>query len=356
MIGAELIDCSNGLFDASYYRNLYGISGSDSEAYAHYKNIGCRRNWSPSPHFSPGWFSRRYPNAAGKNFLDYFVENNGVFPNHYWEEAGWSLDTYRRVTDRLDIPRPLIIVGLFGTGRTYFSELILGNPQIAPIYQEGLASCGYFAEHILISSGHATIKHSSSFQMLPQDTEKRLVEPLHQGYHDILFVLRHPFDSLFSNWAWWRKYSETGVPHKDAVGGVFGGNSGLVQDIRRNRDAFIAFMTQGRVPFSSKVNSTNDHFLSFDAMLDESLLWSVVDNIKSIRFEQLHQDLAVASAVIGPMIFGSTRSEFILTPPKSKPFNFRSVFRECPDIEFLVKSHCTPESVDKMNALGYSLA
>lgn len=343
------------LFDSSYYRNRYGLSGSDMDMYDHYVHIGCRNNWAPSPHFSPGWFSRRYPDAAGANFLEYYRRNSAVYPNHYWEEKEWCFDTYQRVVAQSEVERSLVIVGLFGTGRTYFSDQILQHPATGPIYQEGLASCGYFEHHRFICSGHATLRHVSSFQMEPNETEKRLILPLRQGHHNILFILRHPFDSLFSNWAWWRRYCESQVLHKQAVVGVFGGNDGLAEDIRLHRDAFIAFLTEGKVPALNGRVETREHFLSLDAILEESMLWLGIEHVKSLRFEQVHEDPEAVARTISETIFRPGTSNLSLTVPKSNSFNFRTVFQEYPDIASLVKSHCSRAAIEKISSLGYEI-
>jgi hypothetical protein len=343
------------LFDPSFYKNRYGLSGSDMEMYDHYTETGCLNNWAPSPHFSPGWFSRRYPDANGSNFLEYYRKHSGVFPNKYWEDAGWCFDTFKQAINQSEFERSLIIVGLFGTGRTYFSDQILQHPLTGPIYQEGLASCGYFEQHKLICSGHATLKHSSSFQMEPYETAKRLISPLRQGHHNILFILRHPFDSLFSNWAWWRRYCESRVPHKDALIGVFGGNDGIAEDIRFHRDAFAAFLTEGKVPVFDSQPCPEDRFLSLEAMLEESMLWLEIQEVTTLHFEQLHQDLGLVTQKIRQIIFPSGASEFSMKVPNSKPYNFRTIFQEHPDIKLLVKSFCSKDIIEKIRILGYSI-
>jgi hypothetical protein len=346
----------NRFFDASFYRHRHGFSGSDEEAYLHYVETGCKEGCSPSPHFSPGWFSRTYPQASGRDFLSFLARHpHSAYPNRYWQDAGWAWERYVEAVNASQDIQPLVVIGLFGTGRTYFSSAFLGHPTLAPFYQEGLASCGMYAAHSLICSGHATLRHESSFQMAPEQTEALLLGPLHDGYHRILFVLRHPVDSLFSNWAWWRRFCETGVQHKGAVKEVFGGNPGLIDDIRAHIPAFLSFMAEGCVP--SKPGGPAEHlrFLSFEQMLEESLAWMDVPGVVSLRFEEVHAHLDSVSDTLTGLLSRRPWGSLVLEPPVSAAFNYRQIIKDHPDIQSLVSAGIGREGSEKLARMGYSL-
>ena len=58
----------------------------------------------------------------------------------------------------------------------------------------------------MIYSGHATIRHVSlAIRMLPAVTS-RVLEAVRSGFADLIFIYRHPLDSLLTNWIWWRTY------------------------------------------------------------------------------------------------------------------------------------------------------
>ncbi len=343
-------------FDASFYRHRYGFAGSNEEAYRHYVETGCKENRSPSPHFSPGWFSRTYPEASGSDFLHFMAQHpNNTYPNHYWQDAGWAWENYIEAVNASEDIHPLVVIGLFGTGRNYFSNAFLSHSTLAPLFQDGLASCGMYANHSLICSGHATLRHQSSFQMEPDQTEALLLRPLHDGFHRILFVLRHPVDSLFSNWAWWRRYCETGTPHNGAVKEVFGGNMGLIDDIRSNIPAFLSFMAEGSIP--SKLGGPAEHcsFLSFEQILDESLAWMKIPGVVSIRFEEIHENLDTVSETITSLLSRRRWGSLVLESPLSTAFNYRQIFRGHPDIQSLVCAGIGKETSDKLARLGYCI-
>ncbi len=112
-------------------------------------------------------------------------------------ERGWNVP-------RLGNDRTAYIIGLFGTGRWYINELILQNIG---------ERAKYFRDRIrfhpgptsMIYSGHATMKHVSRVQALPAVTS-RILEAVRSGFADLIFVYRHPLDSLLTNWIWWRTY------------------------------------------------------------------------------------------------------------------------------------------------------
>ena len=57
----------------------------------------------------------------------------------------------------------------------------------------------------MIYSGHATMRHVSRLQYLP-DVTMRIFDAVRLGYADLIFVYRHPLDSLLTNWVWWRTH------------------------------------------------------------------------------------------------------------------------------------------------------
>lgn len=343
-------------FDASFYRHRYGFVGSDEEAYRHYMEIGCLENRSPSPHFSPGWFSRTYPEASGRDFLHFMAKHpKSVYPNPYWQKAGWAWEVFVEAVKTSENIKPLVVIGLFGTGRTYFSNAFLNNNVLAPLYQNGIDSCGMYANHSMICSGHATLKYESSFQVEPGKAFENLIRPLHDGFHNIVFVRRHPVDSLFSNWAWWRRFCDTGIPHGGAVKEVFGGNQGLIEDIRSNIPAFLKFMTEGCVPSRQNDPAERSVFLSFEQMLDETLAWMDVPGVVPISFEDIHENLDALSDTMTNLLARRPWGALVLEPPRSSAFNYRQIFNDHKDIQSLVCAGIGRESSDKMARMGYCL-
>ena len=63
----------------------------------------------------------------------------------------------------------------------------------------------------MIYSGHATMRHVSRGQM-PPAVMSHILEAVRSGFADLIFVYRHPLDSLLTNWVWWRTYHRGTTP------------------------------------------------------------------------------------------------------------------------------------------------
>ena len=98
------------------------------------------------------------------------------------------------------------VIGLFGTGRRYINELLREKR----ISEKGRK---YFRDAIrlhpgptpMIYSGHATMRHASRGQELPA-VMRSILEAVRSGFANLVFLHRHPLDSLLTNWIWWRAY------------------------------------------------------------------------------------------------------------------------------------------------------
>jgi hypothetical protein len=74
-----------------------------------------------------------------------------------------------------------------------------------------------------------------------------------------------------------------------------------------------------------------------------------------LQFEHVHGDPEAIASMMSQIIFRPGTDSLALAVPKSKPFNFRAVFKQSPDIESLVKSHCSKDAIEKVCALGYPI-
>ena len=100
--------------------------------------------------------------------------------------------------------RTAYVIGLFGTGRWYVMELIVNHigPRAKYVKDEIRFHRGPTS---MIYSGHSTLKHSSNLQHPPRIT-RHVLDAVKSGFADLIFIYRHPLDSLLTNWIWWRTY------------------------------------------------------------------------------------------------------------------------------------------------------
>jgi hypothetical protein len=100
--------------------------------------------------------------------------------------------------------RTAYVIGLFGTGRRYINELILNNIGRRAKYFRDMIRL-HPGPTPMIYSGHATMKHVSRAQA-PPAVMSSILEAVGSGFANLIFVYRHPLDSLLTNWIWWRTY------------------------------------------------------------------------------------------------------------------------------------------------------
>jgi hypothetical protein len=97
--------------------------------------------------------------------------------------------------------RTAYVIGLFGSGRTYINELMLHNIGERARYLRDFIRL-HPGPTRMIYSGHATMKHFSRGQHSPA-VMGGVLEAIRSGFADLIFVYRHPLDSLLTNWIWW---------------------------------------------------------------------------------------------------------------------------------------------------------
>jgi len=92
------------------------------------------------------------------------------------------------------------IIGLFGTGRLYLWELLMQNIGRRARYlrDDGVRVCKRPTSMIYV--GHATMKYLSRAQAPPTVTS-RILQAVKSRSADLIFIYRHPLDSLLTNWA-----------------------------------------------------------------------------------------------------------------------------------------------------------
>jgi hypothetical protein len=100
--------------------------------------------------------------------------------------------------------RTAYVIGLFGTGRKYINELMLQNiGERAKCFRDMIRL--HPGPTPMIYSGYATLRHDSRLQY-PPDVTGRILEAVRARSADLIFVYRHPLDSLLTNWIWWRTF------------------------------------------------------------------------------------------------------------------------------------------------------
>ncbi|MGA2905569.1 MAG: hypothetical protein ABSD98_17220 [Candidatus Korobacteraceae bacterium] len=242
--------------------------------------------------------------------------------------------------------RTIYVIGLFGSGRWYINELLLR-------YVGERAY--YFRDDILfhqgptsmIYSGHATIKYSSLFQHPPTVTS-RVLEAVRSGVADLIFVYRHPLDSLLSNWVWWRRYIRDNRI-STITAQVYKNTDDLCEDLERNFAEFKAFAA-GAPDFFAAV--PEPRFLSFAEFVEETELFLPAATL-TLRLEDFMIDpLREFSKIVDLMSADLDLRHLHVVPPRARLYGHLAVKEKVPQFRDFINSldSVTKERIEK---IGY---
>lgn len=278
------------------------------------------------------------------------------------DQTSWSLDLEGNTKSRTAVPRSYpetepatyrtaYIVGLFGTGRTYLCELV---------QQNGRERAGCFRDCIrfhpsqtrMIYSGHVTIKYVCHAQH-PPAVARRILQAQRAELADLIFVCRHPLDSLLTNWVWWRQH----IGDQSCISGVsqvYASTQDLCADLERNFAEFNAF-AEGNPDFFRGI-APGSRFLSFTEFVEETDLYLGAGVTLAVRLEDCMIDpLKEFRKVTEVLRTGIDSEPLDIAPPRSKPYRYASVAEGVPEFRKFINglSALTRRRIEKM---GYPAA
>ena len=243
--------------------------------------------------------------------------------------------------------RTAYVIGLFGTGRRYINEVML---------QSIGERAKYFRDTIrlhpgptpMIYSGHATMKYVSRAQELPE-VMSRILEVVRSGFADLIFVYRHPLDSLLTNWIWWRTY----IRENRLISGisqVYKSTDDLCADLEQNFLEFKAF-AEGDPDFFAGIPGLP--FLSFPEFVEETEL-HLQSATLTLRLEDFMTDpLKEFSKIVEVMSVELDLSRLRVAAPKAKPYGHVAVIEKVPRFRTFIDG-LSPETKRRIEKIGYS--
>jgi hypothetical protein len=244
--------------------------------------------------------------------------------------------------------RTAYIIGLFGTGRRYINELMLQN--IGERTQ-------YFRDAIglhpgptpMIYSGHATIRYPSRDQALPQ-VMSSILEAVRSRFADLMFVYRHPLDSLLTNWVWWRIYIRDNG-RVSGISQVYKNTDDLCADLEQNFSDFRAFALGDAEFFAA---SPGPRFLTFAEFVEETEL-HLQSATLALRLEDFMIDpFREFSKIVELMSVDLDWSRVRVTPPKTKAYGYLAVKAKVPRFQAFIDG-LDDETKRRIQRIGYSL-
>lgn len=296
--------------------------------------------------------------TLSNHLADYTVERNG--------ETVWIENPAKRVihgvydvvsepmrTGHWAVPRmgndkTAYVLGLYGSGRWYIHGLMRGNfGQRAKYIRQRIR----FHERptSMIYTGHATIKYASRGQRLPSVTQ-RVFDSVRSGFADLIFVYRHPLDSLLTNWVWWRTY----LSEKRIIGSiwdVYKSVDDLCVGLEQDFPGFRAFAEGDPRFFSS---TPGPRFLSLPEFVEETDLY-VQSAALATRLEDFTDNPRKEFLRIAEVLSVPVNLETLKVPaPRAKPYGYRTIEEKVPRFREFVKE-LDLQTKQRMERIGYGL-
>jgi hypothetical protein len=305
---------------------------------------------------SPRWFVPRQLRSARTAVLEQLQATRATV-RYRLEARGWELDY-------LGNDRTTYIIGLMGTGRWYVNELILQNIGKRAIYFKQGIRC-HPGPTSMIYSGHATMRYVSLGQHLPAVT-MRILEAVRSGYADLIFIYRHPLDSLLTTWIWWRKFIRYDLM-SGITSDVYKNNDDLCAELEQNFVEFKAF-AEGDPAFFAALRGPrlvplpapdfgtlpNPRFLSFSEFVEETALFLQSATL-TLRLEDFVIDpFKEFSKIAKVMSVDLDSSGLRIARPRSKPYRYLAVKENSPQFrKFIIGLDV--ETRRRIEKIGYSV-
>ncbi len=246
--------------------------------------------------------------------------------------------------------RTTYIIGLFGTGRQYINDLLLQH-------------LGDRAKHFrdtirlhpgptpMIYSGHATKKYVSRAQQLPA-VMGSIMDAVKAEFATLIFIYRHPLDSLLTNWVWWRTF----LRDNRAISGisqVYQNTDGLCADLERYFFEFKAF-AEGDPDFFAA--APGPRFLSFSEFVEETELHLQSDCALTLRLENFIADpRREFSKILGVMSVDLDWKHLSVAAPRTRAFGHLAVRERVPLFKSFING-LNAETKRRICKMGYDVS
>jgi hypothetical protein len=254
----------------------------------------------------------------------------------------------RFVVPRLGNDRTAYFIGLYGSGRLYlFQTLMQCIGKRSKYLRDGVRFIKGSSSMIYV--GHATIKYPSRAQASPAVT-RRILQEVKSRCADLIFVYRHPLDSLLSNWVWWRNYIRQGWMLA-GISEAHKNSDDLCAELDKNFSDFAAF-AEGDPDFFA--GAIGPRFLSFREYVEETELFLPAASL-SLRFEDFAIDpYREFTKIAQTLSFQPDRERLHLVPPAAKPYRYLTVKEKVPRFREFVAG-LDADTRGRIERIGYEL-
>jgi hypothetical protein len=252
----------------------------------------------------------------------------------------WGWEVPHRGNDRTTY-----VIGLCGTGRWYINDLITQNiGERAQYFRDGIRL--HAGPTSMIYSGHATTKYVSGLQAPPAVTSA-ISKAIKLGFAVSIFVYRHPFDSLLTNWVWWRSGKD--------ISGVYKNTDYLSADLDRRFLEFEAFARGDPELFAGAAGDPvygKYRFLSFSEFVEEIELQLPLHSL-TLRLEDFTIDpFKGLSEIAKVMSVDLDSNRLHVATPRTKPYRYLAVKEKVPRFKDFIDG-LDAETKQRIKKIGY---
>ena len=253
--------------------------------------------------------------------------------------------------------RTAYIMGLSGTGRWYVNEMVMQNiGRRARCFRDAIRL--HSGPTSMVYSGHATIKYVCRNQELPAVTS-RIFESVRSRFADVIFIYRHPLDTLLSSWVWWRTYVGEGRLIY-GISDVYKNRDDLSTDLEKNFSEFELFSAAdpgfyAAVPHPRFLAAVpGQRLLTFPEFVEETELYLQSATV-SLRLEDFIDDpVKEFSKIVGVMSVDLDVSGLNIARPRTKPYGYLAVKEKVPRFRKFI-DELNAETKRRIANSGYEL-
>ena len=244
--------------------------------------------------------------------------------------------------------RTAYVIGLFGSGRWYINVLLLKSIGERANYLKDTIRF-HPGPTSMIYSGHTTMKHVSRLQYQPEVTS-RMLDAVKSGSADLIFIYRHPLDSLLTNWVWWRTLLRDNRMIL-GISEVYKSRDDLCADLETNFGEFEAFAKGDPDFFAAE---PGPRFLSFVEFVEETELFLQSATL-TLRLEDFMTDppkeFSKIVEVISPDL---DLSRLCIEPPRTTPHRYLAVKEKVPRFRNFI-NELNGETRRRLERIGYDV-
>ena len=290
-------------------------------------------------------FARKFPRQLVRDLVTFSRKSpaeRALILRRYLGSWDWRIP-------HLGNDRTAYVIGLFGSGRLYVTTLMLKNLGRRAKYVREMIRL-HPGPTSMIYTGHATIKYVCREQHFPEITSG-IFKAVRSGHADLIFINRHPLDSLLTNWVFWRTYIRENFLIQ-GISQIYENTDELCADLEHNFSEFMAF-AEGDPDFFAAL-PPGPRFLSFSEFVEEAELY-IQSATLTLRMEDFTIDpFKEFCKITKVMAVDLDLSSLRIVPPNAQAYRYLAVKKKVPRFRDFING-LNDETRRRIEKIGYKV-